>query len=142
VGPGAPFALGFCLAWGLLNRERFHQRLGSPTGLRPGPPTLRGGLKDRARPAARVLDPAPLLGRVLRCAAMALSHVCSHAHPHLLRRRWIGGSSTRFLLALSEACCFHSWPRLGELVDQELFERQSAAPALPVNPELEKLVPF
>ena len=109
--------LGFCLAWGLRNRERFHQRLGSPEGLRPGPSTLRGGLKDRARPAAP-------LGRVLRCAAMALSLVRSHAHAH--RRRWIRGSSTRFLLALSEAFCFQSLPRLGELVDLEL----------------EKLVPF
>jgi hypothetical protein len=73
---------------------------------------------------------------------MALSLVCSHAHPHLLHRRWIGGGSTRLLLALSEACWSQSLPRLGELVDQELFERQCAAPALPVNPELEKLVPF
>jgi hypothetical protein len=55
---------------------------------------------------------------------MALSHVRSHAHAH--RRRWIRGSSTRFLLALSEAFCFQSLPRLGELVDLEL----------------EKLVPF
>jgi hypothetical protein len=90
----------------------------------------------------RVLDPAPPPGRVLRCAAMALSLVRSHAHPHLLRRCWIRGSSTRLLLALSEACCFQSLPRLGELVDQELFERQCAAPVQPVNPELEKLVPF
>ena len=127
VGPGAPFVLGFCLAWGVPNRERFHRLPGSPEGLRPGPSTLRGGLKDRARPTTRVLDPAPPLGRVLRCAAMALSHVCSHVHPHTCRHRpWIGGSSTRFLLALSEACCFQSLPRLGELVDQEL----------------EKLVPF
>jgi hypothetical protein len=74
---------------------------------------------------------------------MALSLVRSQAHPHQpCRRRWSRGSSTRFLLALSEACCFQSLPRLGELVDQELFERQSAAPELPVNPELEKLVPF
>jgi hypothetical protein len=79
---------------------------------------------------------------VLRCAAMALSLVRSHALPHTCHRRWIGGSTTRFLLALSEACCSQSLPRLGELVDQELFERQCAAPALPVNPELEKLVPF
>jgi hypothetical protein len=73
---------------------------------------------------------------------MALSLVHSHVHPHTCYRRWIRGSSTRFLLSLSEACCSHSLPRLGELVDQELFERQSAAPALPVNQELEKLVPF
>ena len=33
VGPGAPFVLGFCLAWGLANRERFHQLLSTPTGL-------------------------------------------------------------------------------------------------------------
>jgi hypothetical protein len=73
---------------------------------------------------------------------MALSLVRSHAHPHTCHRPWIRGSSTRLLLALSEACGSQSLPRLGELVDQELFERQSAAPALPVNPELEKLVPF
>ena len=74
---------------------------------------------------------------------MALSLVCSHVHPHTCRHRpWIRGSSTRFLLALSEACCSQSLPRLGELVDQELFERQSAAPALPVNHELEKWVLF
>jgi hypothetical protein len=91
----------------------------------------------------RVLDPASLPGRVLRCAAMALSLVRSHAHPHLLRRRrWIGGGSTRLLLSLSEACCLQSLPRLGELVDQELFERQQAAPAVALDPELEKLVPF
>jgi hypothetical protein len=74
---------------------------------------------------------------------MALSLVRSHAYPHLLlRRRWIGGSSTRLLLSLSEACCLQSLLRLGELVDQELFERQQAAPAVALDPELEKLVPF
>ena len=72
---------------------------------------------------------------------MALSLVRSHAHAHR-RRRWIGGSSTRLLLALSEACCFQSLPRLGELVDQELFDRQAAAPAVAIDPELEKLIPY
>ena len=46
------------------------------------------------------------------------------------------------LLALSEACCAKSLPRLGELVVQELFERQVAAPAVPVNPELWELLPY
>ena len=73
----------------------------------------------------RVLDPAPLEGGVLRCAAMAPTLVRSHAHAdaHAHHRLWLKGSSSRFLLALSEACCFQSLPRLGELVDQELFER-------------------
>jgi hypothetical protein len=31
---------------------------------------------------------------------------------------------------------------LGELADQELFERQQAAPAVALDPELEKLMPF
>lgn len=68
------------------------------------------------------------------------SHAYADAHAH--HRLWLKGSSSRFLLALSEACCFQSLPRLGELVDQELFERQSATPAVAVDPELEKLIPF
>jgi hypothetical protein len=38
--------------------------------------------------------------------------------------------------------CGERWPRLAELAAQVLFERQSAAPAMPVDPELEALIPF
>jgi hypothetical protein len=34
------------------------------------------------------------------------------------------------------------WPRLSELAAQVLFEQQAAAPAMPVDPELEALLPF
>ena len=86
--------------------------------------------KDRARPALRVLDPAPPLGRVLRCASDGL-----HARP-------LPRPCPSPPLALSEACCSKCLPRLGELVDQELFERQQSAPVVPVNPELRELLPY
>ena len=73
---------------------------------------------------------------------MAFSHVRSHVHPHAHRRLWLKGSSSWFLLSLSEACCAHSLHRLGELVDQELFERQQSAPVVPMNPELRGLLPY
>jgi hypothetical protein len=73
---------------------------------------------------------------------MASSLVRSHVHPHAHRRLWLKGSSSWFLLSLSEACCAHSLHRLGELVDQELFDRQAAAPAVAIDPELEKLIPY
>jgi hypothetical protein len=38
--------------------------------------------------------------------------------------------------------CSARWPRLAELAAQVLVERQSAAPAMPVDPELEALIPF
>jgi hypothetical protein len=34
------------------------------------------------------------------------------------------------------------WPRLAELAAQVLFEQQAAAPAMPVDPELEALLPY
>jgi hypothetical protein len=71
---------------------------------------------------------------------MAFSLVRSHAHAH--RRLWLRGTSSCVLLALSEACCSKCLPRLGELVDQELFDRQALAPAVLVNPELWELLPF
>ena len=40
------------------------------------------------------------------------------------------------------AFCSERWPRLAELAAQVLFERQAAAPAVPVDPELEALLPF
>jgi hypothetical protein len=47
---------------------------------------------------------------------MASSLVRSHVHPHAHRRLWLKGSSSWFLLSLSEACSAHSLHRLGELV--------------------------
>jgi len=40
------------------------------------------------------------------------------------------------------AFCSERYPRLAELAAQVLFEQQSAAPAMPVDPALEALVPF
>ncbi len=120
------------------SRTISQQLLACPTEHRPGPPTLRGGVKDRARPAARVLDPTPLPGRVLRCAAMAKSHT----HPHAHRRLWLQGSSTWLLLSLSEACCSKSLPRLGELVEEVLYQRWRDLPPVQMDPVLEVLLPY
>ena len=40
------------------------------------------------------------------------------------------------------AFCRERYPRLAELAAQVLFEQQVAAPAVPVDPELEALLPF
>lgn len=40
------------------------------------------------------------------------------------------------------AFCRERYPRLSELAAQVLFEQQAAAPAVPVDPELEALLPF
>ncbi len=38
--------------------------------------------------------------------------------------------------------CGERWPRLAELAAQVLFEQQVARPAMPVDPELEALLPY
>ena len=40
------------------------------------------------------------------------------------------------------AFCRERYPRLAELAAEELFEQQVATPAVPVDPELEALLPF
>jgi hypothetical protein len=40
------------------------------------------------------------------------------------------------------AFCITRWPRLAELAAQVLVEQQAAAPPMPVDPELEALIPF
>jgi hypothetical protein len=40
------------------------------------------------------------------------------------------------------AFCSERWQRLAELAAQVLIEQQAAAPAMPVDPELEALIPF
>jgi hypothetical protein len=46
------------------------------------------------------------------------------------------------LVDLSDCCCFRSLPRLEELVDQILFERQVVQPPLPLDPEIIEVLPF
>ena len=38
--------------------------------------------------------------------------------------------------------CGERWPRLAELAAQVLVEQQAAAPAMPVDPAIEALIPF
>ena len=38
--------------------------------------------------------------------------------------------------------CGERWPRLVERAAQVLFEQQAAAPAMPVDPAIEALIPF
>ena len=40
------------------------------------------------------------------------------------------------------AFCRERYPRLAELAAQVLFEQQAAQPPVPVDPELEALLPF
>jgi hypothetical protein len=40
------------------------------------------------------------------------------------------------------AFCSGRWPRLAELAAQVLFEQQASRPPMPVDPELEALLPF
>jgi hypothetical protein len=40
------------------------------------------------------------------------------------------------------AFCSVRWPRISELAAQVLFEQQAAAPAMPVDPAIEALIPF
>jgi hypothetical protein len=40
------------------------------------------------------------------------------------------------------AFCSTRWPRLSALAAQVLFEQQAAAPAMPVDLELEALLPY
>jgi hypothetical protein len=64
------------------------------------------------------------------------------AHSHQSRRSYLQSLGSRALVDLSDCCCFRSLPRLGELVDQNLFERQVAQPALPLDPQVLEVLPF
>jgi hypothetical protein len=46
------------------------------------------------------------------------------------------------LVELTDCGCFRSLPRLGELVDQILFERQVALSPLPLDPEILEVLPY
>jgi hypothetical protein len=47
-----------------------------------------------------------------------------------------------FQLLEDLAFCHKRWPRLSELAAQVLVEQQAAAPARPVDPAMEALLPF
>ena len=64
------------------------------------------------------------------------------AHSHHSRRSYLQSLRSQALVELSDCCCFRSLLRLGEPVDQILFERQVAQPPLPLDPEVLKVLPF
>ena len=92
-------------------------------GSRIGPGPLRGSLTP----------PRPVFGS---CAAPFM------AHSHFFRRSYLESLGSQALVDLSDCCCFRSLPRLGELVDQILFERQVAQPPLPMDPEILEVLPY
>jgi hypothetical protein len=64
------------------------------------------------------------------------------AHSHQSRRSSLQSLGSQALVDLSDCCCFRSLPRLGELVDQILFDRQVVQPPLPLDPEVLEGLPF
>jgi len=92
-------------------------------GSRIGPGPLRGSLTP----------PRPAFGS---CAAPFM------AHSHQSLRSYLQSLGSQALVDLSDCCCFRSLPRLGELVDQILFERQVAQPPLPLDPEILEVLPY
>jgi hypothetical protein len=64
------------------------------------------------------------------------------AQSHLRRHSQLQSLRSQALVELSDCCCLRSLPRLGELVDQLLFERQVAQPPLPLDPEILELLPY
>ncbi len=64
------------------------------------------------------------------------------AHSHRSRRSYLQLLGSPGLVDLSDCCCFRSLHRLGEVVDQILFERQVAQPPLPLDPVILEVLPF
>ena len=64
------------------------------------------------------------------------------AQSHLSRRSQLQSLRSQALVELSNCCCLRSLPRLGEVVDQLLFERQVAQLPLPFNAEILEVLPF
>ena len=64
------------------------------------------------------------------------------AHSHVSRRSYLQSIGSQALVDLSDCCCFRSLPRLGELLDRILFERQPAQAPLPLDPEILEMLPF
>jgi hypothetical protein len=64
------------------------------------------------------------------------------AHSHVSRRSYLQSIGSQALVDLSDCCCFRSLPRLGELLDRILFERQPAQAPLPLDHEILEMLPF
>jgi hypothetical protein len=64
------------------------------------------------------------------------------AHSHQSRRSYLQLLGSQALVELSDCCCFRSLPRLGELVDQILFERQVVQPPFPLHSEILEVLPY
>jgi hypothetical protein len=64
------------------------------------------------------------------------------AHSHQSRRSSLQSLGSQALVDLSDCCCFRSLHRLGELVDQILFERQVVQPPLPLDPQVLDELPY
>jgi hypothetical protein len=64
------------------------------------------------------------------------------AYSHQSCRSYLQLLGSQALVDLSDCCCFRSLPRLGELVDQILFERQVDQQPLPLDPEILEVLPY
>jgi hypothetical protein len=64
------------------------------------------------------------------------------AHSHQSRRSYRQSLGSQALVDLSDCCCFRSLLRLGELVDQILFERQVAKSPLPLDLWILEVLPY
>ena len=64
------------------------------------------------------------------------------AHSHQSRRSYLQSLGSQVLVDLSDCCCIRSLPRLGEVVDQILFERQLVQPPLPLDLEVLEMLPY
>jgi hypothetical protein len=64
------------------------------------------------------------------------------AHSHQSRRSYRQSLGAQALVDLSDCCCFRSLLRLGELVDQILFERQVAQSPLPLDLWILEVLPY
>jgi hypothetical protein len=68
------------------------------------------------------------------------------AHSHQSRRAYLQlllqSLGSHALMDLCDCCCFRSLPRLGELLDRILFERQPAQVPLTLDPEILEMLPF
>jgi len=130
---------GFCLAWGLPTLDLLPPALGFPDRGSAQVLPLCG--------AASRIGPGPLCGSLTpprcwegSCAAPSMAPTHSHLHTH--RRLWLQGTSTWFLLSLSEACSVRSLARLGELVEDVLHQRWRDQPPVALDPEMLSLLPY
>jgi hypothetical protein len=79
----------------------------------------------------------------LSCAAPTMAHSRLFGRSQLQSlRSQLQSLRSQALVELSDCCCLRSLPRLGELVDQLLFERQVAQPPLPLDPEILEVLPY